>query len=663
MLSSSVVPEAQPTLASVPTPAPRATVRPARPGDLEVLVALEERCFAGDRLSRRSFRHLLARGHAITLLGECEGQVLGYVVVTLREGSQQARIYSIAVDPAAQGRGLGRLLLTAAERAAQDVGRTSCRLEVRVDNHAAIELYRSFGYRQVSVYPSYYEDGADGLRLLKAFERSRPDNVETRASTDSVLVLVDRLDEWRPEYPRVELMTAEDYLDSVVHTAALVVNLCRNQRYQSRGYYCSLLAEARGQRVLPSPQTSQDLRRPVGFSPRKGLDTRAQTFLDGLAEDTFALEVMFGQTRELALSGFARELFDAFPAPLLRVMLRRKDGAWQVQRVSAGSYRSLPDGERAVFVEQLHKYAARGPRPARRPRRHRYRLAVLVDPNDPTAPSNDAALRKFVAAGPTVGIECELITPRDASKLFEYDALFIRTTTSVDHFTYRLARRAELAGMVVIDDSQSILRCSNKIYQHELFRRHDVPTPASVAIARGQLERAEQICGYPVVIKAPDGSSSLAVHKADNREALERHARAMFQRSELLLAQEFTYTEFDWRVGVLDREPIFAAQYFMYGDHWQVIDCRVKSEDNYGPTRAVPLDRAPREVVETALRAANLIGDGFYGVDLKQTRDGRVVVIEVNDNPNVDSGNEDQLDGDRLFERIIGDFRRRLDLR
>jgi len=67
-------------------------------------------------------------------------------------------------------------------------------------------------------------------------------------------------------------------------------------------------------------------------------------------------------------------------------------------------------------------------------------------------------------------------------------------------------------------------------------------------------------------------------------------------------------------------------------------------------------------VVKTALKAANLIGDGLYGVDLKQIGN-KVVVIEVNDNPSIDAGVEDAVLGSALYETIMQEFLRRLELR
>jgi predicted ATP-grasp superfamily ATP-dependent carboligase len=92
--------------------------------------------------------------------------------------------------------------------------------------------------------------------------------------------------------------------------------------------------------------------------------------------------------------------------------------------------------------------------------------------------------------------------------------------------------------------------------------------------------------------------------------------------------------------------------------HWQVIK-REAGQKVEGSTIALSVGEAPEIVVKTALRAANLIGDGFYGVDLKQTRE-QTYVIEVNDNPNVDAGNEDGVLQDALYREVLGVLLRRV---
>ncbi len=136
----------------------------------------------------------------------------------------------------------------------------------------------------------------------------------------------------------------------------------------------------------------------------------------------------------------------------------------------------------------------------------------------------------------------------------------------------------------------------------------------------------------------------------------------MFEDSDIILAQEYCPTEFDWRIGVLDGEPLFAVQYLMAKKHWQIVRHEDGKKSVEGSFRSTSLAEAPPAVVETAIRAARLIGDGLYGVDLKQIGD-RVVVIEVNDNPNLDHGCEDSAEKDIVWDQLIRWYLKRLENR
>jgi ribosomal protein S18 acetylase RimI-like enzyme len=120
-------------------------------------------------MSRRQYRRHLASSGAAVLVADAPGEgLLGSALVFFRKGSARARLYSIATAPAARGRGIGARLLAAAERAARERGCRALRLEVRVDNAAAIALYERAGYRRIGGYASYYEDGADAWCYEKA---------------------------------------------------------------------------------------------------------------------------------------------------------------------------------------------------------------------------------------------------------------------------------------------------------------------------------------------------------------------------------------------------------------------------------------------------------------------------------------------------------------
>lgn len=137
------------------------SVRAATVADLPDLMHLETLFPEGDRISARSWRRFIARpGCVAVALGDTEkSEVLGAAVVLTRKGSQMARIYSLAVDARAQGRGVGRMLVEAAQAYARSAGCTRLSLEVRPDNAAARTLYRNCGFVERSVIPEHYADG------------------------------------------------------------------------------------------------------------------------------------------------------------------------------------------------------------------------------------------------------------------------------------------------------------------------------------------------------------------------------------------------------------------------------------------------------------------------------------------------------------------------
>lgn len=151
-----------------PAGAPSAIVaRTASLADLEAMLALENRVFASDRMSRRSVRHFLSSPNAAVLVAETEGGLCGAAVVLVRRTSDVARLYSIAVDPDCAGRGAGQALLAAAEGAASARDCQYLRLEVHENNARAISLYRKAGYRQFGRHHEYYQDRGHALRFEK----------------------------------------------------------------------------------------------------------------------------------------------------------------------------------------------------------------------------------------------------------------------------------------------------------------------------------------------------------------------------------------------------------------------------------------------------------------------------------------------------------------
>lgn len=482
------------------------------------------------------------------------------------------------------------------------------------------------------------------------------------------IVLVEQPGDWRPQYPRVTVITAKDYLrkpEYMEHGDLKILNLCRSYRYLSTGYYCSLLAEARRHRVIPSVRTVTDLSSKASYSLNiEDLDdlvhrSVARTSPPGTL-DTFTLLIAFGHCEIKELQELAHELFDLFRCPLLKVEFRHK-GRWYIASIRPTSLYNLEGSQEAFFAKAVGAYLEKRWQEPRVKSRARYDLAVLFNPNEQLPPSNKRALQKFVKVGKRLEIDVELIERRDYDQIAEYDALFIRETTRIDHHTYRFAKKAEAEGMVVIDDPDSIVKCTNKVYLAELLALHNIPTPKTAILHKGPTPLSGIHIPYPLVLKIPDGSFSRGVYKAEDPTQARDLCEKLFKESDLILAQEFVPTEFDWRIGILNREPLYACQYFMSKRHWQIVRHSKDGEFEQGHFSTLPISEAPPEVVRAAVNAANLIGDGLYGVDVKQTANG-VFVIEVNDNPNIDAGIEDKVLGDDLYYKILSEFIRRIEL-
>ncbi len=147
------------------TPAAAVRVRRAELFDLDDLVALEERTFDSDRLSRTQYRRHLDSDSAKVLVASAgPHRFLGTAVLFFRKHSRVARLYSLATIPEARGQGVGSALLAAADRLARRQRCNALRLEVRVDNPGAIRLYERLGFHRIGRRSGYYEDGADAWR-------------------------------------------------------------------------------------------------------------------------------------------------------------------------------------------------------------------------------------------------------------------------------------------------------------------------------------------------------------------------------------------------------------------------------------------------------------------------------------------------------------------
>ena len=481
----------------------------------------------------------------------------------------------------------------------------------------------------------------------------------------SNLIVVDNPKTWPLHVPGVPLVAAKTYLTEPTYSEERnlrVFNLCRSYRYQSAGYYVSLLAMARGHKPLPSITTIQDMKNlSIARIVVEDLDDLVQRSLKTVKGPQFQLSIYFGRNLAERYSELASRLFRLFPAPLLRAEFALVDEEWELHSIGPIAANDVPESHEEFDINSARTFFSQDRLPVHRRVTPHFELAILHNPDEATPPSNKSALRMFAAAARRQDLGVEFLEREDFGRVAEFDALFIRETTAVHHHTYRFARRAAAEGLVVIDDPDSIAKCANKVYLAELLNRYNVPIPRTLIVHRDNRDRIMHEIGLPCILKKPDSSFSKGVLKVETREQLDPVVDELLDDSDLIIAQEFVPTSFDWRIGVFDRQPLFACRYYMVKEHWQIAK-REGEATHYGNIEAVPMDLVPRCILNTAVRAARLIGDGLYGVDAKQF--GRkALIIEVNDNPNIDHGNEDGNHHDDIYERIMRVFLQRIQAR
>lgn len=289
------------------------------------------------------------------------------------------------------------------------------------------------------------------------------------------------------------------------------------------------------------------------------------------------------------------------------------------------------------------------------------KLAILYDESEKLSPSNLDAINYFIKSGKEHGFEVDIIKHYDIYRLHEYDALFIRTTTSLMSNAFWLSKTAHRLGLVVIDDYKSIEIGSDKIAQFDLFKQNNIPTPRTFVVDKNNYMEPLKEMSPPMIFKNPYSSFSKGIYKIGSDISYRSFAVTLFQKLQRFVIQEFIETDFDWRIGILNGEIIFACKYYMTIGNWKIIKHNRNGDYVDGKSECVAIKDLPTLIAYTALKAAALLGNGLYGVDIKE-KNGKVYVIEVNDNPNIDEGIEDELQGQALYDKIILHFRSQIEL-
>jgi glutathione synthase/RimK-type ligase-like ATP-grasp enzyme len=285
------------------------------------------------------------------------------------------------------------------------------------------------------------------------------------------------------------------------------------------------------------------------------------------------------------------------------------------------------------------------------------RIACFVEKYNFSEQREALALQNFQTVAQRMGHSFDFMFREGITHIPRYDAVFIRATTDPLFTSYVVSKTAAEMGKKVVDDPESIQICGNKIHLYDLFKERGVPHIPTVFMNKEDLHHKRLVeifenLGKPIVVKAPYTSFSKYVEKVACETRFRDVAKRYFRKSDMLAVQTFMPSAFDWRVGVLNRQILYVCKYMIPKGRWKHgAKRRGKPGFIWGRTVALKTENAPVKLKEVALQACEVIGNGLYGVDIKEFN-GNYVVVEVNDNPSIYAGYEDSRNRD-LYGKII----------
>lgn len=273
------------------------------------------------------------------------------------------------------------------------------------------------------------------------------------------------------------------------------------------------------------------------------------------------------------------------------------------------------------------------------------RLAIFTERYTIRRSVELTALTNFRFAANKLGHDCDFLFRSEIMSIPRYDGLLIRALTDPLNTSYVAARLAIISGLRVVDEPDSILVCCDKVNMYQHLMRAGVAMPETCFLTDDQItpEQAHELFeqhGTPLVLKAPNSSFSAYVEKVHDSATFMKVGKRFLRRADRLVVQQYLPSSFDWRVTILDGKVLSVVKYVMGAGAWRAHDRDEAGNENLCTVETIQRSQVNPKLVEIALAAGNAIGKSLYGVDVKEFDDG-FMVIEVNDNPNIDAGQED----------------------
>lgn len=157
-------------------------IRLAKKEDLTALLELEKICIKEEKFHEKQLEYLLLKGKSLVFVASIDGNIIGSMVILLREHISNARIYILNVHPAYRRKGIGGLFMDTALKFLKEKGFNKVTIETGIDNQAALNLYMSKGFLVDKILKKYYKTGEDAkhLVLMLADRENKTNKYDTR---------------------------------------------------------------------------------------------------------------------------------------------------------------------------------------------------------------------------------------------------------------------------------------------------------------------------------------------------------------------------------------------------------------------------------------------------------------------------------------------------
>ncbi len=290
----------------------------------------------------------------------------------------------------------------------------------------------------------------------------------------TALIVVDHPEEWPHEFAAAEVVSADSYLrdERLAGTRQVRATTCATPTSTRRPVTTCRCSRRRAATGVPGVATIQDIKSRSLLRADDELEEIVERSLHTIKSKRFELSVYFGCNVAERHAYLSRALFNLFPMPLLRATFAKSSttGLWRLRSIAPIPVGDIPAHHGPFLLQVIENhFARRGPAGrAGRTVGVRARPRHFANADERSPPSNREALERFERAARANGFDVEFLNRDDYGRIAEFDALFIRETTAVNHHTYRFASRAHAEGLVVVDDPESIIRCGNKVYLVEL---------------------------------------------------------------------------------------------------------------------------------------------------------------------------------------------------